>query len=261
MISPVHILVTVKKPEQLTKALLVFETLRVGFPSAFVYVWGNGLAPDAARATAQAASLLGSAQFHNLAPVQHDEFVQQLVLNQAQPFWLVDPDVVFFGEMETACDSDDLDVLAGRLEPEHVNPYTQAVHASRLHPCVLWVNPGAIRGQLIRHARECLPSHLASASVPWIKQHWVPRRDCLPLFYDTMAGVWHALGGREFNERLNEQFEHLYAGTYAEELAVCPAFKDLPAQHAAIVADPQKAYGIHEQQKLFYQNHQVKGAI
>jgi hypothetical protein len=200
---------------------------------------------------------VGSAQFNNLAPCRHDEFVQQLVLNQAQPFWLVDPDVVFFGELETFCDSEDPDTLVGRLEPEYVNPFTQAVHASRLHPCCLWVNPGAIRGQMIRYSREHLPAHIIGAENPWIKQSWIPRRGGRPLFYDTMAGVWHALGGREFNERLNEQFEHLFAGCYAEELAVCEAFKDLPAQHAAIVADPQQAYGIHLQQNLFYKERAV----
>ena len=45
MKSPVHILVTVRKPELLPAALLVFKTLEVGFPTTPVYVWGNGLAP------------------------------------------------------------------------------------------------------------------------------------------------------------------------------------------------------------------------
>ena len=39
---PVHILVTIRKPDLLPAAMMVFKSIRVGFPTAHINVYWNG---------------------------------------------------------------------------------------------------------------------------------------------------------------------------------------------------------------------------
>lgn len=257
MSSPVHILITVRKPELLAMALLVFRTLRVGFPTAPVYVWGNGLAPEAVFSVVQACTAV-NAQFHNLAPTTHDAWIEQLVLNQAEPFWICDADIVFLAECEWICEAGDDEMMAGRFEPTWHEPWTDSIHVERLHTCLLWLNPPALRGAMMRHCRQTVPEVFSDAIVPFIRQHFVPVRGGKPLFYDSTAGLWHALGGKKFTDRQNAAFEHLHCGSYSDAVGQCEVLKDLPAVHAAILANPACAAGIQQQQNAFYAQRAIK---
>ena len=248
--SPVHILVTVRKPELLPAAKLVFATLRVGFPSVPVQVWGNGLTAGA-EAALRPLFVAARCQYTNLARTSHDAWVEKLVMNQVRPFWICDTDVVFFGEVEWFFDQDDADLFAGRYEPAWFEPWTRTRYQERLHTCVQWHNPAAERAAMMRWNRQVVPGVFATAQVPFIRQHFIPHREGTML-YDTTAGLWHAGWGTPFTDRQNESFEHLHAATYADEVGKCAALKDLPRMHAAVFADPQLARGIHKQQAEFY---------
>jgi len=250
--SPVHILCTVRQPALLPAALLVFRTLRTGFPSAPVYAWGNGLEAWAAQAVATAASAVG-AQFRNLVPTCHDAWIEQLVMHQAAPYWICDTDVVFLEPVEWFYGAQDAadTPLAGRLEPAWREPWSGATTVERLHTCLQWHSPAALRGAMMRWSRERVPEVFHSGQVPFLRQYWIPGRSGMTL-YDTTAGLWQAGLGTRFTERQNECFEHLHAATYADEVGRCETLKDLPAVHAAIYADPQAARGMQKQQNEFY---------
>ena len=259
MNSPLHILVTVRTPELLPAALLVFQTLRRGFPSAPVYVWGNNLKPEYLPAVMQAVAVTGGT-FNNLQATCHDAWIEQLVLGQAQPFWICDTDMVFFDPVELFCDAKDTDYLLWRFEPTWHEPWTNTVHIERLHTCLQWFNPGALRGAIMRWARQNVPDVFLDLKVPWIRQHFIPRKGEKTLFYDSTAGIWHALGGRKFTATQNAAFEHLHCGTYSEAVGKCTPLKELPAGHAAIIANPELARGIQEQQDEFYATRAIKPA-
>jgi len=254
MKSPVHILCTVRKPELLPAALLVFATLRTGFPTSPVMVWGNGLTPEHAKIVAGHAAFVGGS-FQNLQPTCHDAWIEQLVLNQAAPFWISDTDMVFLDECEWFFDNEDRDTLfAGRLEPAWREPWSQTQTVERLHTCLQWFNPAALRGAMLRWQRQHVPEVFHTAQVPMIRQHFVPIRsnDHGPILYDTTAGLYQAGFGTPFTEKQNACFEHLHAATYADEVGKCAVLKDLPAVHQAIYANPQLARGIRQQQNEFY---------
>lgn len=257
MKSPVHILVTMRKPELLPAALLVFKTLRTGFPSAPVFVWGNGLEPAVAEQVAYGAAGRGAA-FHNLAPVCHDAWVEQLVLHQAQPFWICDTDVVFFDQVEWWFEEEDTELFAGRLEPTWDEPWSRSIHLERLHTALMWLNPGALRAAMLRWCREEIPAVFHTAQVPFIRQNFVPMRTG-KLLYDTTAGLWQAGWGTPFTAQQNGAYEHLNCGTYADEVSKVPAYRDMAAIHRAICENPEAARGLQLQQNEFYESRRPAG--
>ena len=250
MTSPLHILVTVRSAELLPAAVLVFKTLRVGFPTAPVYVWGNGLADGVARAIAGHAQF-AAAQFHNLQPTCHDAWIEQLVNHQAQPFWICDTDLVFLGPVERWYSPEEDTLFAGRYEPAWRDNWSRSQHVDRLHTCLQYLNPAALRAAMLRWCREEVPAVFHTGQVPFIRQHWIPMRTG-KLCYDTTAGLWQAGWGSPFGDWQNAVFEHLHAGTYADEVSKCPDFRDMPRMHKEIYTEPQLARGIQRQQNQFY---------
>lgn len=252
MKPPVHILITVRKLELLPAALLVFQTLRTGFPAAPVHVWGNAL-PLFVIDQVMKACVAAGATFRNLLPVAHDQWIEQLVMKEARPFWICDGDMVFFDECEWFFTDADTDLFAGRFEPPWHEPWTDSDHVERLHTCLQWFNPVALRAAMAGWLHRTVPGVFAHAEMPLIRQTFIPVRAGRTVFYDSTAGLWHAGGGTRFTERQNQCFEHLHCGSYSDEVAKCEALKGLPQMHAAIIASPERARGIQTQQKAFYQ--------
>lgn len=256
MIAPVHILATVRKPELLPAALLVFQSLRKGFPTAPVFVWGNALQREHVQTLGQACAAAG-ATFANLKPTCHDAWIEQLVMNQAQPFWICDTDVVFFSEVQWWFEAQDRELFAGRFEPAWREPWSQTTTVDRLHTALQWFNPQALRGELLRWTRQHVPEVFYTGQIPFIRQHWIPGRHGTTL-YDTTAGLWQAGYGTKFADRQNACYEHLHAATYADQVGQCEELKDLPKVHAAIYANPALARGIQKQQAVFYKERDAR---
>jgi hypothetical protein len=111
---------------------------------------------------------------------------------------------------------------------------------------------------MMRHCREKVPAVFDQAQVPFTRQYFIPRRGKKTLFYDTTAGLWHALGGKPFTEKQNACFEHLHCGSYSDAVGKCPELKDLPAVHEQILKQPSLAKGIQKQQNEFYRSRAVQ---
>ena len=193
------------------------------------------------------------AQFNNLRPTCHDAWVEQLVLHQAQPFWICDTDVVFFDEVEWWFDDEDADLFAGRFEPTWQEPWSRSIHLERLHTALMWFNPGALRAAMLRWCREEIPDVFHTGTVPFIRQNFIPRREGKWL-YDTTAGLWQAGWGTPFTAQQNGAYEHCNCGTYVDEVSKCPTYRDMAAAHAAIHANPECARGLQLQQNEFYES-------
>lgn len=245
--STVHILAAVRNPALLEAALLVFRTVRTGFPEAAVRVWGNALEWYALEEVKRAAEKAGC-DFSPLAgPVTHDGWLERLLLMETRPFWVCDTDVVFFGRLEPAAD----DELAGRLEPEFLDESTGTRHVERLHPAVMYADPTRLRPRMQSWMQQ-FPRLWATAQVNLVRQCFIPERGQRAVFYDTCAGLWQAGFGRAFTDAENECFEHLCAGSYADLLTGCPGLKDLQKVHRAVFEDPSRARGMRARQERYY---------
>ena len=262
MKPPVHILATVRKPELLPAALFVFPTLRVGFPTAQIIVWGNALAGEALAAVRAAVGRAGCA-FQNLPATVHDAWIENLILRSFEPFWICDTDVVFwekvehwFGAQPSTLNPQPL--YAGRHEPEFHEPYTDTVHVERLHTCLMYLDPARIRAAMHAWMRRIPEPWCHTAQFPLLRMHFIPRTQRLVLCYDTLAGLYQAAPGQSFTEEQNLCFDHLAAATYADKVQL-PGV-DLPAVHREIYARPELARGLQRGQENYYASRAVRPA-
>lgn len=249
----VHLLATVRRDELLNAALLVFRTIRVGFPTAEIHVWGNGLLARHASAVGKAVQNVGGI-FENLPLTVHDRWIEHIILHETEPVWICDTDVIFWDKVE-ACTVGDpsTTVLAGRVEPSYVEEWTWAVSVERIHTCLMFPDPPRLR-LAMRAIIDSVPRPFgATAEHALIRQHFIPRRGAIPLLYDTMAGLYQAGIGWRFGDQPNAAFDHLHGATYIDLVAPrLTGGQGLAHCHATVYGNLESARGLYEHQKKWY---------
>ena len=192
--------------------LLVFPTLRTGFPTARIEVVDNGSCPEMVpriRAAAEAAGATFEARplVHYSEHWRHNLFERDWDEGDA-PVVFVDPDVVFWGSCEGWDFGDAL--MAGRLIPEL--PYgLNHVQPARLHPSMLWVpSMKRLRSEFAR----LLPSEAEGSwncIGPAREQDGDIRRT-----YNTLAPLYRALQDActAFDAVHLDAYDHLFIGSH-----------------------------------------------
>ena len=247
----VHILATCLNPAMLDTTLLVFKTLRTGFPDANVKVWENALTPEQSmRLRLMAGSFIESIMLPQR--IAHDAWIAGLLDRSTTPFWILDTDVIFF---EKAPEPSPQDFLFGRFEPAFLEPWTKTNRVSRLHTALLYFDPIAIRIKILEWAKLWQPKDFPfSPSFELIQQHFVPQGvDRPPMFYDTCAGLYQAIGGTSFTESQNHTFEHLHCGTYSDRIQ--KALPDASRAREVVSKNIANARGLFDAQEDYYRNH------
>jgi hypothetical protein len=247
----VYILATVRKPELLPAATLVFGTIRTGFPTAAITVQGNGLRPEFCTELATCCRQVNARFESGMAVTQLDRWLARLLSVAHEPFWICDTDMVFFGSMENL-DLPGAPCMAGEYQPTFIEEYTRTIHMERLHTALLWINPVLLRDRL-RMAESWFPSppgfevQRVQASLSYIHTPGGV------LFYDTAAGLYHTAGGYRLSDDVLDRFEHLQCATYVDLIG--PQLKDAPglaAMHQRVYANPQAARGLRAVQREYY---------
>lgn len=208
----VHCLATCLKPEMIRAAVLVFRTIRVGFPKADIFVHGNGLSSIDADLVARVAAKEGC-PFRNLPMRSHGAWIEELLETENSGFWIVDTDVVFFQAIEDWFNDESEALFAGRKEPAFIDPWTNSIHVERIHPSLMWFNPRLLRAEIRRWPG--VHDFLNTAERNLIRWNFVPVRGERKRFYDTCAGLYHAIEGQVFTEEQNAAYGHLLAATYS----------------------------------------------
>lgn len=244
MMAHVFILASCRNPALLAGTLLVFQTLRTGFPTAGVTVIGNALQGDALAAVSAACGQTGAA-FTNADATIHDAWVDQLVLRQSAPFVIVDTDMVFWESVEGW---QFIHPLAGEHQLPWYDEYSGCVYRERLHTCLLFVDPVEVRRRIAEWAGTI-------RTAPWrpqielVRQSIQPRLNKCPVYCDTAANLYQAIGGQHFTPRQQTAYAHLHAGTWVD---ICQphltAAPDLAAAHAAVYRNGQVAREFHQRE-------------
>jgi len=133
--------------------LLVFKTIRVGFPNAEIHVVDNCSLPETRQAIEELARANGCKfrQFHK--EVAHHDFIEYVLNTFTGTVVFLDPDVVFW----EACEHWSFpQLMAGRLIPRFQDEFSGTVTRERLHTSFLWVQDsealtGAIRALKARY--------------------------------------------------------------------------------------------------------------
>lgn len=254
MIERVHILVTVRKPGLYPAADLIFQTLRVGFPTAAVTVQANGCRPEILARLADRCEEVKAHLVTGMPPTQHDYWLGRLVEVSHEPFWICDTDMVFFDSMEGL----NLPALAGEYQPTFLEEFTGTIHVDRLHSALLWIRPVAVRDAIRQYCSKCPDPPAVQPERVLIHQTYIPTPNGT-LFYDTAAGLYHAIGGKHFDQPVLARFEHLQCATYVD--LIQPKLEDAPGLadlHQRVYSDPQAAKGIRAQQQAYYARRAAK---
>lgn len=258
----VYCLLTIPPGHSLKNCTLVLDTIRVGFPNAMIYFYVNGKHTKLLGTRKKALSL--TASFSDIAPITHFKWIRQVLLKNQdsdEPIAFVDGDMSFWGRVE---DVDLVSPICGMYIPSHISDYSRSFYFDRLHTCFLF----------IRSPKELL--HLASCSnprhgchpqfKPYLVQDLVsPSYEHIngqPVYYDTCAKLYHAIGGYAFPNEVLDQFDHLNSASFYQ--AMLPEFTTEEARNGFVLSHslaenhPQGMPGLRKGQEIYYQERAIR---
>lgn len=260
MTPRVFILATVRKPELLAATTLVFETLRVGFPTAELHVHFNESQTcpfgGAFSAVNRAALSCGAAPVSRR--MNHHEWIESLIDLEDEPFWICDTDVIFFDKVEHWGPMFKAP-LAGRYIPGFNCEFTKAWTMPRLHTSLMYIDPVKVRAE-IEEYNATIPNTYFTPRPNLIYPQFCPEK--IPagmglwktenIFYDTCAMLSNAVFTQPFGEDQLDAFAHLNCGTIAD--IVGPHITDgkMIERHRQIFANPELARGQWQRDNEYY---------
>lgn len=252
--SRVYILATCRKERLLPATLLVFKTLRTGFPTAEVFVHGNQLRPSH-RAAVEAESRRTDCGFTQLPlPTVHDQWIDMLLQNLDEPFWICDTDMIFHSSVE---DWIFCEPLAGEKQKEWMCEYTRCIHLERLHTCLMRIEPGIVRQRAEAWKRQFRFAPF-TPDMSFVRQHFAPIGG-KPYFYDTCAGLYQTIGGQAFDKQQRQAYTHLHAATYADLSAPHISIPGYENNLLQLCAHPELATAdVRRQQEAYFKQFQTR---
>lgn len=212
----VCILVTVPNKNCITENLLVFDSLRTGFPTSLVEVWDNS---NDELVRTQLEELCRKDPLHQMTyspsfqKWHHADWIEMVVGTHDGPVVILDSDVILYESCE---DMDFPTLIAGRFVPVIWNEFAGAISYERLHTSFL----------VIKDCKE-LREHLADA-YPFVNTPYgpytplSPYHPCVqfyggyPMFWDCCSTMFHMIGGSCFTENELKRYAHVNSSAFQD---------------------------------------------
>lgn len=254
----VYVLATCRSHRMSRGTLLVWDSIRVGFPSAYIRCVLNG--PMGVTQT----SLINKLRNQSVdvekftQRVKHSAWLEYMVKNSGEPFWVCDTDQVFHSSIE------DWGIpqawLMGRLIPEFYEAYVGAITQPRLHTSLLYIDPIQVRGKIKEYLLQFpeewdLLPHPNLFYPEFVPCGPGPDGKVVTKFYDCLSKLYLAISGTPFTEDQLNCYDHLHCGTYADLMAPrwnAATGRDIISTHNLIYDDPSRARGIWKNQQEFF---------
>jgi len=249
MIPHVHILATGTDNPNMT---LVFESLRVGFPTAAVTVHARPMLEHQFDRLNQAVDArVPEADLVQTDIERHGDWMDEVLKADKGPVVFLDTDVVFHEAVEHWQFGTG---LAGRFIRRFREPLTRCVSEPRLHPSLLFVDPAMLARDLAAwqagfNVTRFNPPVTSFSAFTLAER---TRAGVVPHFYDTGSALYQASGGASFSEAQLDAYNHLFAGTFVEELAAVIDDADLLAAHQAAWENPGRIRGAWRRQNEWF---------
>lgn len=247
----VFILATCRREDLIPFTMLVFKTFRNGFPTAELDVYSNGTVM-CGQPLKDVVEAIGGRLFIS-EETTHHAWIRMLLQKQKEPFWICDTDMVFYRSVE---DWKFEGPLAGYRIPEFYDEFTKATTRARLHTSLLYVDPVRVMELVNAYAlKHPLTEYNPPANL--VDPLYMPL-DGRTIFYDTLAMLYHAIGGTEFNPQQKDSYFHFHFGTFSD--MVLPVLQDniyLMAARDSVLANPQLGLGMWRAQDEYFERHQV----
>jgi hypothetical protein len=249
----VYVLTYCKDIGQLYGALLVFDTIRIGFPTAEIIVVDNNSIPEAVIEIEKAARKV-NARFIKLEnEVFHHEYLRFILNseNDESQIYLIDPDVIFWKNVE-AFTTDKL--FAGRLIPEFFDAYNAVLTKARIHTSFLHIPSAKLLREKIIPLENKYRTNIIKDTTLKTNDEWV--------MWDTFAQVFECLHSdiEIFTEEKNECFDHIFCGSHLNVLAKKHHHSRMHEIHHLAIENPQELKGIWREQHEFFLSTMTEGS-
>lgn len=234
----------------ISPAALIFETIRVGFPTATVeYYWSGN---DNFTSKIQELCNINNITLRCMVNRTFNHEIISSVLRSSTNDEVVflDSDIVFHESVEKF---NPTSLLSGRLLLTYKCPYTGLVNTPRLHPSFLWIKS-------IKQIKFLLRDKLNSPFVPkdYIKPVVVMGNNGQELFFDTCSNLFLKIGGETFTEEMLNKYDHLFCSTFVDEVSKnTPLLKSLSKNHKIIYNNPILSKGMWKQQQQYFDSNSI----
>lgn len=235
---------------------LALNSLRVGFPTAKIYVHLNIVnhPPDDLVRRTRSRVLDFGGEFNCYPRIHHAEWIQKMVSKLEGRLAIVDGDCIFWKN----CENFELEQpLAGMYVPAMHNEFTNCTSFDRLHTSFLYVRDCRELCVKIQHAFKhashptYAPYDLFMPCVIYLQGE--------PIFFDTCSQLYQLIGGQPFLPRELECYDHInsasFYDTMYERLENKKAFKDL---HELARTNPSKLRGLYKEIESYYRTQAAK---
>jgi len=231
----VHVLVT----GNTRMSTLVFDTIRVGFPTFDIYVWDNNTGRPL-NAVKEMPPFIGHYR-HYEKQISHWDWIRHRVNDEKEPFIICDTDMIFFESVEEDIIKSPEAHVAGELQQFFYDPVLYCVHVPRFHTALMRINPKGLL-ELEQGVNKDIPSG-AVLPVDLIKPQWMLGPQIVTLYADTMTLASAFLPCYTFSEEILKKYIHLYCGTWIEQIKdKVPKFYALLSQaHQEVLEDPKES--------------------
>lgn len=253
MTENVHVLVSCRTLELQRASLAFLDTIRIGFPDAKISVMGNRLPVEIWAKLEYGCELIGAKLSAAYCRKTHPSWIESLIDQSSEPFWICDTDIVFHGNVERF--SNELNAgVTGRHTPRFVCPFTKSKTHERLHTSLMRIDPLVIEEKLKTWRSDKIESfQFTRAFNDVIYGHLVAQSASVTngevYFHDTTSQLYHAIGGQSFTPDLLDQFTHANCGTYSDLVDPSGGFTQ---RNLAIFDNPDSARGAWRAQDEWY---------
>ena len=236
----INTLLYCRDPKDVAGNWIFFDTIRKGFPKETINVYSNQNTKEFDCVALEKCQQINA----NFLPIEneikHPNFIAALLQYNKNPFYVVDPDTIWFKEMP----KDFTEAMAGRLIPDFYDVYSKSNTHKRIHTSVMWLNPEKIKTLL--------------TTATWFEFDPINPctyylNNCLYRF-DSLAKLYHFLVTKnachEFTKKENESFAHLFCGTHLS--IVGNEIKELELLHKKASTDKKFAMSLYDQQNQFF---------
>lgn len=237
---------------------MVFDTLRVGFPKAHVTVYDNAIGDSVPSIAVKIQPVFRVADevIELITQTDHSTWIEQLIREENEPFYLCDTDIVFWGSVE------ELDFagapLAGRLVPRFFDSFTNCITLPRLHTSLLYVDPVLVRQKMCEYFEQ-FPATPFNPRPDLIRPKFFPVRNPNTgkldnFFHDVCCLLYQVVGGTIFRERELDKFDHLNFGTISDVVAPHYPEQDFREAHFVAFENPSLMRGNWRKDDLWYRS-------
>jgi hypothetical protein len=239
--TKVHTLLYCRSSKDEEGNFLFFKTLRTGFPNCEINVYSNANSKSFNQ-IAKAFALKVDANFIELPQeIEHCNFIGYFLTNEKEPFYVIDPDTIWFDEMPTEFPAD----IAGRYIPNFHDKYSNSNTYERLHTSCLYLNPSSIQDRISTHEFHHEFDYIRPSIFYY--QNKCYRHDTCSKLYGFLKNTNTALA---FNEELNNKFAHLFCGTHLSQ--VSQDYPELEQQYVMCKENPEQAKVFFQKQQKFF---------